>query len=78
MRGIVYKSTGNLYLVHTDSNMIYMHGTDSNGQPTLLTFDTSSPGSIESGRGFLNFSFLLIFTIVFGVMACSINEGSIF
>tara|TARA_B110000008_G_scaffold12777_1_gene12245 strand:+ start:6513 stop:7454 length:942 start_codon:yes stop_codon:yes gene_type:complete len=23
MRGIVYKSTGNLYLVHTDSNMIY-------------------------------------------------------
>ena len=56
------------------SDMIYMHGSDSNGEFKILTFDSSSYGSIESGRGFLNFSFILIFSIIFAVMGWNIIE----
>jgi hypothetical protein len=56
------------------SDMIYMHGSDSNGEYKVLTFDSSSYGSIESGRGFLNFSFILIFSIIFAVMGWNIIE----
>ena len=56
------------------SDIIYMHGIDSNGEYKTLIFDDSSYGSIESGRGFLNFAFLLTFTIVFGVMGWNIIE----
>jgi hypothetical protein len=48
---------------------IFLHGTDVNGEAQILTIDTSAPGSIESGRGFLNFMFLALFSIVLLVMA---------
>ena len=58
----------------SSSDLINMHGIDSNGEYKILTFDYSSYGSIESGRGFLNFSFLLIFSIIFAVMGWNIIE----
>ena len=58
----------------SSSNIIYMHGMNSNGDNKILTFDYSSYGSIESGRGFLNFSFILIFSIIFAVMGWNIIE----
>lgn len=58
----------------SSSDIIYMHGSDSNGEYKILTFDSSSYGSIESGRGFLNFSFLLIFSIIFAVMGWNVIE----
>jgi len=39
------------------SEQIFLHGTDGQGEPQTLIIDTSAPGSIESGRGFLNFLF---------------------
>jgi len=58
----------------SSSKMIYMHGMNSNGEYKILTFDYSSHGSIESGRGFLNFSFILIFSVIFAVMGWNIIE----
>ncbi|DAC23084.1 MAG TPA: hypothetical protein D7H89_01405 [Candidatus Poseidoniales archaeon] len=49
--------------------LIYLHGTDERGEAQTLLIDTSAPGSIESGRGFLNFLFLTVFSITMGVMA---------
>lgn len=49
--------------------LIYLHGTDERGDAKTLLIDTSAPGSIESGRGFLNFLFLTVFSITMGVMA---------
>ena len=42
------------------SEQIFLHGTDGQGEPQTLIIDTSAPGSIESGRGFLNFLFLTV------------------
>jgi hypothetical protein len=50
------------------SEQIFLHGTDGQGEPQTLIIDISAPGSIESGRGFLNFLFLTVFSIVMGVM----------
>ena len=58
----------------SSSNIIYMHGMNSNGEFKVLTFDDSTHGSIESGRGFLNFSFILIFSVIFAVMGWNIIE----
>jgi hypothetical protein len=49
--------------------LIFLHGTDDSGEAQTLLIDTSAPGSIESGRGFLNFLFLTVFSITMGVMA---------
>ena len=49
--------------------LIFLHGTDESGEAQTLLIDTSAPGSIESGRGFLNFLFLTVFSITMGVMA---------
>jgi hypothetical protein len=54
--------------------MIFMYGTDASGNNKILTFDSSSYGSIESGRGFLNFSFILIFSIAFVVMGWNVYD----
>tara|TARA_B100001559_G_scaffold67880_1_gene55156 strand:+ start:7032 stop:8315 length:1284 start_codon:yes stop_codon:yes gene_type:complete len=51
------------------NDVIYLHGTDERGEAQTLLIDTSAPGSIESGRGFLNFLFLTVFSITMGVMA---------
>ena len=58
----------------SSSKIIYMHGMNSNGEFKVLTFDDSTHGSIESGRGFLNFSFILIFSVIFAVMGWNIIE----
>ena len=50
------------------SEQIFLHGTDGQGDPQTLIIDTSAPGSIESGRGFLNFLFITVFSIIIGVM----------
>ena len=58
----------------SSSEMIFMYGTDTNGENKILNFDPSSYGSIESGRGFLNFSFILVFTIAFIVMGWNVYD----
>ena len=50
------------------SDQIFLHGTDGQGEPQTLAIDTSAPGSIESGRGFLNFLFITVFSVIMGVM----------
>lgn len=49
-------------------NVIYAHGMDQNGEPGTYSIDTLAIGSIESGRGFLNFLFVTVASIVMGVM----------
>lgn len=56
------------------TQQIFLHGVDDLGAIKTLTIDTSATGSIESGRGFLNFLFLSVFTIVMLVMAWSAGE----
>ena len=58
----------------SSDEMIFMYGTDASGNNKVLTFDSSSYGSIESGRGFLNFSFILIFSIAFVVMGWNVYD----
>ena len=57
-----------------DGETIYLHGTDDSGTSKVLTFDTTAVGSIESGRGFLNLSFIIISLIIFSVMAVNIYD----
>ena len=57
-----------------DGDTIYLHGTDNSGISKVLTFDTSAVGSIESGRGFLNLSFIIVSLIIFSVMAVNIYD----
>ena len=47
---------------------IFLHGVDDSGEVRTLTIDTTAPGSIESGRGFLNFMFVGVFSVVLIVM----------
>ena len=58
----------------SSKEMIFMYGTDVSGSNKVLTFDSSAYGSIESGRGFLNFSFILIFSITFVVMGWNVYD----
>ena len=53
---------------------ISLHGVDELGFIKTLNIDTSASSSIESGRGFLTFMFLSVFTIVMLVMAWSVSE----
>ena len=48
--------------------VVYAHGLNANGEPATYTVDSLSIGSIESGRGFLNFMFFTATSIVMGVM----------
>ena len=57
-----------------DGETIYLHGTDNSGTSKVLTFDTTAVGSIESGRGFLNLSFIIVSLIIFSVMAVNIYD----
>lgn len=57
-----------------DGNNIYLHGIDDNGNSKTLTFDTSAVGSIESGNGFINLSFIIVSLIMFTVMAVNILD----
>ena len=57
-----------------DGETIYLHGTDKSGTSKVLTFDTTAVGSIESGRGFLNLSFIIISLIIFSVMAVNVYD----
>ena len=54
-------------------NMIYIHGQDMFGQDIVYQFDTTLDGSIQSGRGFLNASFIFVSSIIFGVMIWNIS-----
>ena len=57
-----------------DGTIVHLHGIDENGSPKVLTFDTSALGSIESGGGFINLSFIVISLIMFAVMAINIYD----
>lgn len=57
-----------------DGETIYLHGTDDSGTSRVLTFDTTALGSIESGRGFLNLSFVIVSLIIFSVMAVNVYD----
>jgi hypothetical protein len=48
--------------------VVYAHGLNANGEPATYTVDSLAIGSIESGRGFLNFMFFTVASIVMGVM----------
>lgn len=50
------------------NDMIYIYGQDQVGEQMVYSFDTTLDGSLQSGRGFLNASFMFIGTIIFGVM----------
>ena len=49
-------------------DVIYAHGNNQNGETGTYSIDTLAIGSIESGRGFLNFLFFTASSIVMGVM----------
>ena len=57
-----------------DGDVIYLHGINHNGESRIMTFDTSSVGSIESGRGFLNLSFIVISLIILTVMGINVYD----
>ena len=48
--------------------IVYAHGLNANGEPATYTIDSLASGSIESGRGFLNFMFVIATSVVMGVM----------
>ena len=48
--------------------VVHAHGLNANGEPATYTVDSLAIGSIESGRGFLNFMFFTVASIVMGVM----------
>lgn len=50
------------------NDVIYGHGIDQNGDEGTYSIDTLAIGSIESGRGFLNFMFFTLSSIIMGVM----------
>ena len=49
-------------------DVIYGHGIDQSGDVGTYSIDTLAIGSIESGRGFLNFMFFTVSSIIMGVM----------
>ena len=55
--------------VSTVSNdIVYAFGINDAGEPVTYSIDTLASGSISSGRGFLNFMFVAISTVIMGVM----------
>ena len=48
--------------------IVYAHGLNANGEPATYTIDSLASGSIESGRGFLNFMSVIATSVVMGVM----------
>ena len=56
------------------NDVIYAHGTNGNGEPATYSIDTLATGSIESGRGFLNFLFFTGSCIIMGVMIWTVSK----
>ena len=56
------------------THLIFLHGTDDSGDVKTLIIDTTAAGSIESGRGFLNFMFMAVFTAVMLVMGWTVSN----
>jgi hypothetical protein len=50
------------------NDVVYAYGINANGDAATYSIDTLAIGSIESGRGFLNFLFVTASTVVIGVM----------
>jgi len=57
-----------------EGGIIFMHGMDGNGAFEVMTLDTTVQDSIEDGRGFLNFAFLTIFSIILLVMGWTVLD----
>ncbi len=58
----------NVEVSGVSNEVIYAHGMDDSGEPGTYSIDTMAIGSIESGRGFLNFIFFTASSVVMGVM----------
>ena len=43
---------------------LYVHGFDAQGEADRLSLDLSIEGSLSSGRGFLNFAFIIVDVIM--------------
>lgn len=56
------------------THLIFLHGVDDSGDVKTMTIDTTAAGSIESGRGFLNFMFMAVFTTIMLVMAWTVSN----
>jgi hypothetical protein len=56
------------------NDVVYAHGTNENGEPAIYSIDTLATGSIESGRGFLNFLFFTGSCIIMGVMIWTVTK----
>jgi hypothetical protein len=56
------------------NDIVYAHGTNENGEPATYSIDTLATGSIESGRGFLNFLFFTGSCIIMGVMIWTVTK----
>lgn len=57
-----------------DGGTIHINGVNDNGDSKTLTIDTTAIGSIESGRGFINFSFIVFSLIIMAVMLTNVIE----
>ena len=47
-----------------EGDSLYIHGFDSQGEADRLSLDLTIEGSLSSGRGFLNFSFIIVGVIM--------------
>ncbi|MEC7239429.1 MAG: hypothetical protein VXV81_04700, partial [Candidatus Thermoplasmatota archaeon] len=57
-----------------DGDTIHINGVNDNGDSKTLTIDTTAIGSIESGSGFINLSFIIISLIMFTLMAVNMFD----
>ena len=53
---------------------LYIHGFDSQGEAQRLSLDLTIEGSLSSGRGFLNFAFIIVGVIMFATQGYLIVE----
>jgi hypothetical protein len=47
-----------------EGDVLYIHGFNSNGKADRVSLDLTLEGSLSSGRGFLNFAFIIVGVIM--------------
>ncbi|MGB1897863.1 MAG: hypothetical protein ACPHRB_03395 [Candidatus Poseidoniaceae archaeon] len=52
-----------------EGDVLYIHGFDSNGKADRISLDLTLEGSLSSGRGFLNFAFIVVGVIMIATQA---------
>ena len=56
-------------LVSIEGDSFYLHGFNAQGEADRLSLDLTIEGSLSSGRGFLNFAFILVGVIMIATQA---------